>query len=164
MLVLRELDRGRAWMVVTVTVAVTMGGLALAMTDSQLTTTHSHIRSTGNCSNTRTPRRHCRTNCGRVGRMGMIRAAILLLQEAHPFICLLLTMDLLLSRWVRVEVQQRHHRRDADGRSVVVTEREMVMMSGPVRVVTVVECTAGQCIRLSTSLRAVQACLLDESE
>lgn len=149
--------------VVIVTVAMMMGVLALAMTDSQLTTTDSHIRSNGNCINTRTIRRHCRTNHGCVSRMGMVRAAILLLQEAHPFIRLLLAMGFLLSRRVRVEVQQRHHRRDADGRSVVVTEREMVMVGGPVRVVAVVKRTAGQCIRLSTSVRAVQTCLLDGS-
>lgn len=148
---------------VTVTVAVMMGGLALAITDSQLTTAYSHIRSTGNFTDTRTTRRHCRTNHGRVSRMGMVMTAILLLQEAHPLIRLLLTMGFLFSRGVRVEVQQRHHRWDADGRSVVMTEREMVMVGGAIRVVAVVEFTTGQCIRLSASLRAVQACLLDES-
>jgi hypothetical protein len=76
-------------------------------------------------------------------RMGMIGAAVLLLEKAHPFVSLLLTVGPLLSRWIRVEVQQRHHCWDSDGRTVMVAECEMVMVSRPIRVVAVMECTTG---------------------
>lgn len=144
---LRELNWSRAWMMVMVMmgtrlvemvrlVAMAVRGLTLVVTDSQLATAHRDICGTRNWSDPRTNQR-----C--TGRVSMIRAGVLLLQKVHPFVSLLLAVGLLLSRWVRVEVQQWHHCWDSDGRSVVVAEGEMVMVSRPIRVVAVVECTAG---------------------
>ena len=94
-----------------------------------------------------------------MGSVRVVLGVVLLLQEARPFVLLLLAVLLLLSRRVRVDVQERQ-RGDADGRSVVVAEREMVVLSGSIRMVAVVEGATGESVCFATFFRAVQAGLL----
>jgi hypothetical protein len=98
----------------------------------------------------------------RVGRMRVVLCAILLLQEIRPLIRLMLPMSSLLRRRVWVEVQDRQGR-NADCRTVMVAEREMVVVSRTVWMIALVEGTAGQGISLATVVRAVEACLLQKN-
>lgn len=86
---------------------------------------------------------------GRVGSVCVVLGVVLLLQKARPLILLLLAVLLLLRRRVRVDVQNRK-RGDTDGRSVVVAEREMIVVSGSIGMVAVVESTTGESIRFAT--------------